>query len=911
MFGGHCKELTYLTHLLTQCQQEQGFAAILGGPTGIGKTHLLEEFAEHAAREGAIVLSATASQDEQNIEFGVLGQLLQSAPAGSGARLMAELVLADETRLVPGTGYFVQRVYTMLHSLSQQAPLILVVDDVEFIDTASLHCLRAVIRRSRTARIGVVLARSISASHDRLAEIVRLPRCHRIWLSQLTLPEVVDFLSGHMDALMADGLAPVFHAISGGSPLLLAGLLEDHSTAGPTEPTAARVTVGAGYRAALQRCLSSGPAMMREVVNALAVLGDTAPLDLVVELIDEEQGLVEHMVSYLGKAGVLRDGRFRHAEARAALLEEMEPGVRARIHRRAARLLHDRGSSAPVIAEHILAGHPIEGAWMVPVLEAAARFALAEDQIPPAIACLDLARRLAPADQRADLLAQLTVAEWRVNPDRVGRLLPAIREALAGTPPIDAAIVLIKQLLGLGRIEDAQAALDRLSPRLRSSPGALRALRMWLRVTYPSLLTHLSSSRGARYGRHTLTPTMLEPVDALTVLCATMAEGPVDRMVSWAWQILENSTLTDSSYETIHTTLQALVYAERLTEAVPWCERFFNEALSRQAPSWIVGLSMVRAEIALRQGDLGEAEMRIRPVLERADSWGSGVAVGGLLSLTVNVASARGLPSDAAKLLQHPVPAATFESRFGLQYLHARGMYYLAANRPLAALDDLLQCGETTVSWGLDLPSFLPWRAGAAAAWLSLGEQQKARDLITEQLARPGAAMPRVQGMSLRLMAATLTDQEERREMLEHALKLLWQSGDRIEYALALLALSAAELRLDAPAAAEASARRAMDVARRCRAEPLVRRAASALGQERSVGETVAASARAGNVIDALSEAELKVAALAARGESNGSIARLLEITVSTVEQHLTRVYRKLEVPGRANLPPELRLAAS
>jgi DNA-binding CsgD family transcriptional regulator len=56
-----------------------------------------------------------------------------------------------------------------------------------------------------------------------------------------------------------------------------------------------------------------------------------------------------------------------------------------------------------------------------------------------------------------------------------------------------------------------------------------------------------------------------------------------------------------------------------------------------------------------------------------------------------------------------------------------------------------------------------------------------------------------------------------------------------------------------------------------------------------------------------LSDAELRVATLAARGDTNRQIAGKLFITISTVEQHLTRVYRKLEVRNRTDLAPRLR----
>jgi DNA-binding CsgD family transcriptional regulator len=55
--------------------------------------------------------------------------------------------------------------------------------------------------------------------------------------------------------------------------------------------------------------------------------------------------------------------------------------------------------------------------------------------------------------------------------------------------------------------------------------------------------------------------------------------------------------------------------------------------------------------------------------------------------------------------------------------------------------------------------------------------------------------------------------------------------------------------------------------------------------------------------VDELSDAERRVAALAVQGHTNQQIARQLFITVSTVEQHLTRVYRKLRINSRSDLP--------
>ncbi|GAA1275737.1 hypothetical protein GCM10009665_73510 [Kitasatospora nipponensis] len=69
-----------------------------------------------------------------------------------------------------------------------------------------------------------------------------------------------------------------------------------------------------------------------------------------------------------------------------------------------------------------------------------------------------------------------------------------------------------------------------------------------------------------------------------------------------------------------------------------------------------------------------------------------------------------------------------------------------------------------------------------------------------------------------------------------------------------------------------------------------------------------AADAPADGLVEELSEAERRVAELAAHGLSNREVARKLYITVSTVEQHLTRVYRKLGVRRRVDLGRRLAL---
>jgi DNA-binding CsgD family transcriptional regulator len=205
--------------------------------------------------------------------------------------------------------------------------------------------------------------------------------------------------------------------------------------------------------------------------------------------------------------------------------------------------------------------------------------------------------------------------------------------------------------------------------------------------------------------------------------------------------------------------------------------------------------------------------------------------------------------------------------------------------------------------WRMDLPSLVPWRIGAAKVHLLLGDRQGARALVVEHLGLRGADGPRTRGIALRVLAST-APQERRTRMLQESVELLRVARDRFELAHSLLDLSRAHKAEGDWEQARAMARRAGQMAKACRAEPLSRELSIGRGDE--VAETRDPGTGDQDSSDALSEAERRVAALAGLGHTNREISEKLHITVSTVEQHLTRVYRKLNVTKRAELPASL-----
>ena len=171
-----------------------------------------------------------------------------------------------------------------------------------------------------------------------------------------------------------------------------------------------------------------------------------------------------------------------------------------------------------------------------------------------------------------------------------------------------------------------------------------------------------------------------------------------------------------------------------------------------------------------------------------------------------------------------------------------------------------------------------------------------------QQLNLAGVRPSRARGVALRAMAMT-SPLRKRPALLSEAAHLLRTCGDQLELAHTYADLSHAYQALGEYDRATASGRMAHRLAARCGAGQLCGNLPFvAAGQSGADAETDAAS------LAKLSNAERRVATLAAHGYTNRQISSKLHVTVSTVEQHLTRVYRKLQVNCRSELPQNLQL---
>lgn len=912
------QETNRLTRLLFGGAREGSRLAVVSGAVASGKTALLHQVTDTAGTRDVRVLNAVASAFEQEFPYAVIEQLYQGMPA----RHQHDRPRPDlDTPHGPHQADLplLQAFHRALDELTADAPLLIAIDDVQYADLQSLRALAYGIRRCRSEALSVVMTRGplTGPATPALDELLHQPNVCHVRLAPLTVAGVTTLLTEELGPAEAERHAAAFHDLTGGNLLLLRGLLDDRFsrlTRGPldTAPGTGTPAPGELFRQAALSCVYRGGPAHHRVAQGTALLGDASSVPLLSKLVAIEERQVRQAVAALTEVGILRGGRFRSADVRTVLLDDLPADELAQLHHRAARLLHEEGADPVDVAGHLLHHEPAEPVeeWIPQTLRDAARHAVAADRMELAVNCLQMAHRCT-TDERETLILQATMVEamWPFNPlSQMRRLQSLAGPAGSGQLPPEYAIPVLLRLLTLGRTAEAAAALGRIGRDAR--PGSeldttLRTIDLALASTFPGspeLRTFVERAEpgGALAAEQTPESPRLIAGKALRTV---LGHGADDRAVQAVERVLETTRLTDTSLPTVHAALQTLVYADRLTTATTWCDQLIEQCERRGAKAVLASFHSLRAQIAVRAGRLPDAVRHAERALEELPARGWGVAVGMPLAMLVDAHTAMGDHDTAAEILARPVPEEMFQSRYGLHYLYARACHQLATGRQHAALTGFRACGEKMAAWGLDSPAMPPWRLGAAETWLTLGSQDRAARLAQEQLELTGDTPSRTRGAALRVLAAT-RPVEERSALLQQAAEVLQETGGWYEMARALADLAETHKQLGDLDASRLMTRRALRLADGCGAEELSRSlqrtpGRSALSEAARTGEDT-------TTFSELSDAESRVAALAASGYTNREIAAKLYITISTVEQHLTRVYRKINISQRRDLPASL-----
>jgi DNA-binding CsgD family transcriptional regulator len=905
-----------LARIHNECLEGRSRLVALGGPLASGKTALLESFARDAAGAGATVLTATASSLERYQPLGIVDQLLRACQIHSDG---AEFEVRALVESVGGAGAHREAappalglLHEALQRLTDSPPLIILIDDAHFMDTESLQCLLTLMRRLDNAPISFVVTYCPGMGRDSVqrviqAELLRMPNCTQLDIEPLSETGVAMVLEDYFDLQTAGRIAAEARALSGGLPLLVHALAEDHSGAIAASSGARRPMAGPAFGRAVLSCLYRAEPVVLEIAQATATLGEFRSPAVVARLCGLDPEAVGHVAASPGVGALLNYDLLRQPSVREAVLRSIPQHDRHGMRSRAARLLHQEGAPALVTAEHLMR---IDEAipWARQVLCEAAEQTLADGHHERAIGYLERAHReSAGGPGRIATAAKLAEVMWRHNPAAVKSYLPdLVAAAERGELSAAQSVPVVRSLLWNGQVEQATRVIARLrdDAQAQAGPDAVRyaeLLRTWLPLTYPGV------AAGPEPAVVDLSATGPGTADrrAAAALGALLRGAGHDETVPAAELVLRQALSGTASPAAALASLMVLVYSDRLDEASVWCDALRASMGETHGIVWYALFTAARAEIHYRLGDLANAKAQAHAALTLMPREGWGAAIVIPLSLLVLTCTAMGDLAEAESHLAFPVPGAAFGTLGGAAYLDARGQFHLARGRDDAAVQDFLAAGHLLKLWGVDCPSAVPWRVHAARVYLDKGRSAQAEELLAEQLSLLPAGHPRAHGLAYRALAATLRPQE-RSQVLQKAATSLDSCGDALNLAYTLADLGRAHESVGEIAQARVHAQKARTLAERCLAAPLPEPPPTVVDEGPAARSLSVAAA---SPVRRLSSAEWRVAELAARGSTNEQIARKLFITVSTVEQHLTSSYRKLGICRRTQLPaclPEL-----
>ena len=919
------RELEAFREALDRANAGEGTLILVEGPAGVGKTGLIREARATAEQAGAKPLEGRGSELEQPFAFGVVRQILEPVinqapdsgdPFAGGAGPAARLFEPEEGPPAGADGGFeaLHSLYWLVVNLTDREPLAVLVDDCQWADLESLRFLAYLAQRIEGLPVVMALAgrppeSAADESSSVWAQLSSRPAAVALYPRPLSESAAEALTRERLGDDAAQEFCRACHGATGGNPLFLRELLRALDAAGivPSADAANEVqAVGpaAVSRFVLHRLATLGPSTS-ELATAVAVLGDDTPVALAAGVSGLSEDGARTAADDLVRADIFIDGErlgFVHPIVRAALYEDLAPGERQARHAAAADALARAGASSERITAHLMLTGPTGDPGRVETLRAAANAAARRGA--PRAAAVRLRRALdesPPEQERGEILGQLGRYEVAAMQFEAAEehLRASLQSGANQATRAEAASWLARcAIVSGGSAEAAIAALqsltEELAPRDPDRSLELGADLLSVAAVVPRMRSgldaHLRQFADQARGRPGFEAVATIHIAQQRLLRGAAAEAAADDVEAALAAGLPPAAMINAGFLAVST----LRVAERYEPSLRLLDMAL-EGARREGHAARQGLIYgQRAAIALARGSLHDAQVEAETGLLLIAP--PHFVVLQLVAVAILAAIERGAVDEAAELLPMADALVIPEDRtYVSDLLIARGRLRIAQGLVREGVDDLLSCGRRLEALDVLWPS--DWRALAAPALASLGEDETAAELAREQLAiARQVGSPGALGMSLRAAASSL-GADQRLPLLQEAVSVLEPSAARLELAHALADLGAELTRVRRRREGRDAQRRAMTLAGQCGAMALAERARAELqagpGRRARVELTGPHS---------LTAAEWRVCRQAADGRTNREVAEALFVTEKTVERHLSNAYQKLGIRSRFQL---------
>ncbi len=890
---------------------------ILEGEAGIGKTALWREGIALANERSFRTLTCEAAPTETPLAFAALGDLLDEVPLSSHKRLPPPQRKALETSLLlvePDGEKADQRavsvaVLTIIRSLAAKKPILIAIDDVQWLDASSSRVLAFVLRRLRKGPIGLLMTRRSDEDTAGMSpfELDRSDGLGRttelLTLGPLSLGAIRRLLSERTGQRVPRTVLNQLYRATGGNPLYALELarsgLED-SSAAPTQP----IPVPEPLRALVTERLIALPEPTQETLLIAAALAEPT-----VELVRAAGG--GSLAEAISSGAIEVEGeriRFTHSLLASVLYAEAPPERRRDLHKRLATV----ALGVEERAWHLALGSSTPTVEVAGELDAAAAHAASRGAPEAAAELYEHAARLTPPEHFDDLYRRRhEAATHHFAAGDIGRARSIAKETLSelesGPWRADMLVLLAnivedeqeatelcrQAVMEAGGDEDRLAmsylALARACAILGDFPGQVDAQR--------EALAHAERGSDKR-----LLVEALQGVGIVTVLSG----GAIDEKIMQQAIAIDREEVTLPAFHcpSFWYGMQ-LYWLDELERARPILSAEYERAQHEGELIESLQILSPLIEVEVRSGSWDLAARMADEGLEQALDIGYEYIIRSLGFQQLQLAVLRGEIDESRPALTGQMAEAE----------RAKAHWQTLALTSLAGFSEL-SLGNAREAWrwlepalvqqdrlGRDISIAMPHytiRPNAIETLVALDELDRAERLL-EGFEQHVAATKRPNGIVSSARCRALVDAgrgklDSAAVALERAVAGHEVLPDPFEHGRTMLVAGTVRQRAKQKRTAREALEQAVGIFDRLGARLWSQKAQAAL--ERAGGQ------RGGDL--GLTPTEQRIAELVAKGCSNKEVAGALFVSVRTVETTLSKIYRQLGLESRAELAARL-----
>jgi DNA-binding CsgD family transcriptional regulator len=915
---GRAWETGIVEQALRDVEAGESRALLLAGPAGAGKTRLLGELIARGERSGWRTVVTVPEPDSHLLPTGVLVE----------AALAAEppVLSTSDVHLLTGSTeahyWLTQALRNGLESAAAEGGVLVVVDDLQWVDTASLAILRTLM--SAVADLPILWAFAIRSGEHAPGVQATVEQVLKAGTTVTVEPLPVaaavemaaDILGAQPDAQLETMLARAANL-----PLLIwefvSGLVEEDLVRIDGDIATARAdrdVLPRRFGSSIRQRIAHLPPAASRMVQVAATLGRTFTVGNLAELLEESTTPLLRDIEQAVRSDMLVDGsplRFRHDAIRETAEAMLSPSVRAHLRRRAADIRLRSGEPLLAVASSVAEAATPGDAAAVAMLHDAALELVTSDAVGAAFLA-ERALALATSDDQNELLVELVPVLWVGGaPEAAMRLSERIRRTL---PPeasarLQLAVARLQTESSFAAAVDTTTAaldIDGISVGTRAQLLAVKALNLANLGDHARLDTTIVQARAA--AEEAGEDVALSTVDATEsvlrfyenrfdvavelISAATDRKMRVSEFVAAQWlpEVLWPAFLANS----MGRTREALRIVEASSEEM----RRTRNAVA------LAFWTMVRCRILFDLGNLDEAKIHAENVMAMSDE----LLLGDFARATAGVVLYRVALTEGDF-------AGCAARRPGIQEMAEDPALRLTGSWLLALTADAVGDGGAVLAWttgafetlraptpSMTTPADFGDDALLARMWHRFGATERLRQLaaVTRDRARanPGNALvnaidDQVQG----IMTGSVT-------AFEQSVALMRRVERPLLLASALEDLGRARSATDESRhGAEMPWQEAADL---YEAHGAARDADRVLQRLRGVGIRRRPKVPAGHG-GMLSARERQVAERLAHGVTTKQIAADLSISQNTVITHVRRIYDKWGISSRRDLTERVR----